>query len=161
MADSMKEKPVDESHIGKLSCKLNCCNDCIHVLKSMVDVVAARAGLNEIRSSRMVLAVDELFANIARHGYGGKPGLVEMEAGIRHDEDGRTRLCFEFRDFAPPVRNAETLQGRRMDDISPGGLGLHLIRTVMDEVHHECLPDGNRWLLVSYVREGEEDEHEH
>ncbi|MFQ5581030.1 MAG: ATP-binding protein [Mariprofundaceae bacterium] len=157
--DKAAANHIDDSHADRLSCKLNCCNDCIHVLKSMVEVVGARAGLNEIESSRMVLAVDELFANIARHGYGGKPGTVEMEASIHHNEDGSRQLRFAFRDFAPGIENADTLQGRCMDDVTPGGLGLHLIRAVMDEVHHEALPDGNRWLLVSYINGG--DKHGH
>jgi len=117
----------------------------------MVEVISQRAGLNDKETNRVVLAVDELFANIAQHGYQGKEGPIEMKAGCDDNV-----LRFEFRDYAPPLINEDTLQGQPMDtsQIRPGGLGLHLIYAIMDEVRHQRLDDGNRWFLGKYLQGG-------
>jgi len=115
----------------------------------MVEVMGRRAGLNDKETNRVVLAVDELFANISQHGYHGKEGPIEMKAEC---DDGFLR--FEFRDYAPPLMDKDTLQGQSMDasQIRPGGLGLHLIYAIMDEVGHQRLDDGNCWSLTKHLQ---------
>jgi len=115
----------------------------------MVEVMSRRAGLDDKETNRVILAVDELFANIGQHGYHGKEGSIEMKA--EYDGDS---LLFEFRDYAPPLMNEDTLQGQAMDasQIRPGGLGLHLIYAIMDEVRHRRLDDGNLWSLTKYLQ---------
>jgi len=135
-----------ETEASVLSCTLNSQCDCILILRSMVEVIGGRAALDVMEINRMVLAVDELFANIGEHGYRNKPGIIEMKAGVKHSE-----LCFEFRDFAPPILDDSSLTGRDLHDVRPGGLGLHLIHSVMDETHHKPLADGNRWVLIRYL----------
>jgi len=132
-----------------MSCTLNSACDCVHVLCSMVEVVGHRYGLDEKQINRMVLAVDELFANIGQHGYRGEEGLIEMHV----DYDGRA-LCFEFRDYAEPIQDARIFSNRTPDihGLFSGGLGMHLIHATMDKFSHQPLRDGNRWLLVKYVQ---------
>jgi len=137
---------------SELSCKLNSACDCIHILRSVVEVMGARVGMDDMQTNRMVLAVDELFANITRHGYKGDCGTIELRAELGHDA-----LKFVFRDYASPIRNHGDLQGRDMEKVRPGGLGLHLIDAVMDEFHHQAMPDGNSWTLVRHLK-GENDE---
>ncbi len=131
----------------ELSCKLNSACDCIHILRSMVEVMGARVGMDDVQINRMVLAVDELFANINKHGYKGSCGTIELNAELGHDA-----LKFVFRDYAPPIENPDDLQGRDIEQVRPGGLGLHLIDAVMDEFHHQAMSDGNRWVLVRYLK---------
>lgn len=133
----------------------------------MVEVMGRRAGLSDKQTNRMVLAVDEMFANIARHGYHGYEGKVEMSACWHGDE-----LSFELRDYAAPLSENEmrgwsTARGAHDEPlfaaempqadagIKPGGLGMHLMRAVLDRIEHEALADGNRWRLVKYLRHPE------
>lgn len=136
---------------SSLACTLNSGCDCIQVLASTVEVISRRAGLSDRDVNRVVLAVDELFANIGRHGYGGREGRVELRA----ERDG-TELRFTLRDYAPPLTGMAGLgaDAPAEDDEypRPGGLGLRLIRAIMDEVRHERLADGNRWVLVKRIR---------
>ena len=134
----------------QFSCRVSSDCDCVQILQSMAEVFAARAGLDDIEANRVVLAVDELFANIVRHGYAEMAGAVDVEAAII-SSDSDMELRFSFRDYAEPVAKLEDLKGRDLDKVCPGGLGLHLIRMVMDEVTHEVLPDGNRWMLIRRV----------
>lgn len=143
----------DNSRIGQLHFRLNCRDDCVHVLRSMVEVIAARAGLDDVCANRVALAVDELYANIVRHGYHGAPGPVEFETRIHRADGEEQELLFVFRDFATPLTDTgwkEVAHPLHHDaeKIEPGGLGVHLIHSIMDRVEHEALPDGNRWLLI-------------
>ena len=131
----------------QFSCRVSSDCDCVQILQSVAEVFASRAGFDVIETNRVVLAVDELFANIVRHGYAEHPGEIEVDAAIVPIESGM-ELRFSFRDYAEPVAKLEELKGRDIDKVCPGGLGLHLIRMVMDDVEHEALPDGNRWALV-------------
>jgi len=136
--------------VNMLSCKLNSSCECIHVLSSMVEVIGHRAGLSDKLTNRMVLAVDEMFANIAQHAYHGHEGKVDMAADWHDDV-----LSFELRDYAVPLTGREMAGWPSMqqsgEELQPGGLGIHLMQAVMDRIEHEALADGNRWRLIKYL----------
>jgi len=156
---------LEKSEVGKLKFELVCQRDCVHVLHSMVEVIALRAGLNDMETNRVALAVDELFANIADHGYGDVPGRVQFESKIHINDDALKELHFMFRDFAPVVDIKGWNCGARTEcsasDIVPGGLGIQLIHSIMDVVEHRSLDDGNQWTLIYICKQrmkGEGDE---
>jgi anti-sigma regulatory factor (Ser/Thr protein kinase) len=141
----------ENSQVGKLCLQLNCNSDCVHVLRSMVAVMTVRAGLDELQSNRVAIAVDEVFANIAAHAYGGKPGRVEFETQIFPRGDKSRELVFSFRDYASVGWTGSfegiTAEEPDAETLCPGGLGLKLICSVADYCEHEILDDGNRWQL--------------
>jgi len=150
----------ESSHVGQLSLQLNCNSDCIHVLRSMVAVMSARAGMDELQSNRVAIAVDELFANIATHAYLGKPGKIEFATRIGRRADAAQgesgqELIFDFRDYASVSLSDDpsdiVSHAPEEDGLCPGGLGLKLICAVADRCEHEILDDGNRWRLVFNV----------
>ncbi len=145
------------SHVGKLCLQLNCNSDCIHVLRSMVAVMTARAGMDELQSNRVAIAVDELFANIANHAYAGKPGRVEFVTEIEQSKPGRQQLVFDFRDFAAIGWEGDIAEEAARpvdaDQLCPGGLGLKLICSVADRCEHVVLDDGNRWRLAFNIKQ--------
>src|SRR3972149_5735174 len=95
----------------------------------------------------MVQAVDESASNIILHGYRGKPGTIEVE--IRREGDS---LVAYLRDQAPPFDPTSVpppdltlpLHKRPM-----GGLGVYLVKQLMDSVSHRLLPDGSNELSLS------------
>jgi len=149
---------LEQSQVGKLKFELICQRDCVHVLHSMVEVIALRAGLTDMETNRVALAVDELFANIADHGYGDTPGRVQFESKIHINDDGMNELHFMFRDYAPVVDIQGWDCGNTTQcsatDITPGGLGIQLIHSIMDVVEHVALDDGNQWTLIYICKSG-------
>jgi anti-sigma regulatory factor (Ser/Thr protein kinase) len=140
------------SHVGELHLMLNCNSDCIHVLRAMVAVMAARVGMDKIRSNRAAVAVDELFANISAHAYGGKPGRLEFETRVREQKNGRKELIFKFRDYASRDWNGNFSDDKDVapdcgEPVKPGGLGLKLIHSVADSCEYEVFENGNQWRL--------------
>ncbi len=99
-------------------------------------------------------AVDEALTNIMRHCYNGRtdqpielycrrvpPSSSELGDGLE------ILLC----DQGPAVDPAK-LRGRRLDEIKPGGLGLHFIRQSMDVVEYQRVGNANQFRLVRYLR---------
>lgn len=146
------------SHEGKLSLQLDSSSDCIHVLRSMVTVMTSRAGMNAMRSNRVAVAVDELFANIAAHAYSGKPGKVEFETAICGSPEDQF-LVFDFRDFAEVCWQGDIDEVASLpqdfEQLCPGGLGLRLIHSVTDCCEHNVLDNGNHWRLIFNIDDGE------
>jgi len=146
---------TDGSQMGKLQCQLNSYYDGEYVLRSMVRLVCMRVDIDPRQCNRMALAVDEMYVNIAKHGYGGKPGRVEFDVRIHRESVKNKVLCFSFRDYAPHV-TLETLKrlvsGNEKRHISPGGRGWALIFSIMDRVDHQSLAVGNVWRMVYQCR---------
>lgn len=75
--------------------------------------------------------------NVIQHAYGDKRvGDIKLDV---YFEDGE--LIFQLIDYADPV-DITTLKPRELDDIRPGGLGVHFIREVMDNVTMDKRPNG-------------------
>ena len=93
-------------------------------------------------TEEVILAVDEACQNVVRHAYGGRDdGEIAVE--LRRDGDD---FVVEVQDFAAPV-DVDTVKGRDLNDIRPGGLGVHLIREIMDDVQFVTPPAGVGNLL--------------
>lgn len=80
---------------------------------------------------KVVLAVDEACANIIKHTYKGDQSQT-IDILCKGDKE---RLEFVLRDCGPPV-DVENIRPREINEIRPGGLGTHFIRSIMDEVDY-------------------------
>lgn len=80
-------------------------------------------------ADRWVLAINEACMNIIQHAYGADTnGEIIIEVWRSGHE-----WIFRLTDFAKPVDKTKVC-ARDLDDIRPGGLGVHFIQEVMDEV---------------------------
>ena len=109
----------------------------LRLVRRAVNDVVHLLGFDESASQRVVLAVDEAFANVIRHAYrGSSEGRVELSFWL--DDDA---LRFELRDFAEAI-DFSCIRPRDLDDCRPGGLGINLIDSVMDHWHFSQPEDG-------------------
>lgn len=94
------------------------------VIRDAVDM----AGMDADTADAVVLAVNEACMNIMQHGYAMNPdGRIDVTIS---SEPGA--LVFKLRDYAQHV-DVNKVCSRDLDDIRPGGLGVHLIGCLMDE----------------------------
>lgn len=85
----------------------------------------------------IVLAVNEACMNIIQHAYG-----ITTEGDIILEMfDEPDAVVFRLTDFAAPIKK-ECIKSRDLDDLRPGGLGVHLMTQVMDEVDFRNDPEG-------------------
>jgi serine phosphatase RsbU (regulator of sigma subunit)/anti-sigma regulatory factor (Ser/Thr protein kinase)/HPt (histidine-containing phosphotransfer) domain-containing protein len=100
----------------------------------------------------LLLGLDEVVANIVKHGYRGDPG-GSITLRLRIERDAMT---LEIRDQAPafnPLETAPPDLDVSLDDRPAGGLGLYLARSVVDGMEYERVGGENRLRLIrSLVR---------
>ena len=124
--------------------------------REMVLWVARRTGFNELDCSQIALAVDEALCNVFRHGYDrSTEGTIWMsiwpKAGTE-TEQGSIKIVIE--DEAKQV-DPEGIKSRDLDDIRPGGLGVHIIKEVMDHAVYEKRPQvGMRLTMTKTIKAG-------
>ena len=93
-------------------------------------------------------AVDEVLANVANYSYGDETGPVSVL--ITKEDDPRT-VILRFADngipFNPLEKDVPDTISLSADDRPIGGLGIYLVRKLMDEVSYEYR-DGKNILLL-------------
>jgi serine/threonine-protein kinase RsbW len=109
--------------------------------------IAGTIGFDPKEIDQIVLAMDEALSNVIRHGYCGacdRPIDIRME---RKTLPGRQGLEVTIRDYGKQV-DAKTINGRDLDDVRPGGLGVHIIRAVMDVAEYAPAEGGGMLLKM-------------
>jgi len=120
-------------------------------VRSMLVSLSEHAGFDEVSCGHIALAVDEALANVIRHGYGGREDC-RVWVHLWHLEQP-TGIRIVIEDLARQVE-PDLICGRDLEDVRPGGLGVHLIRTVMDKAHFEKRREGGmRLTLEKLVRD--------
>lgn len=116
-------------------------------LRAATNHLAQRVGFAEGSAGKISLAVDEAVCNVINHGYARAPdGRIAVR--IWADEMGSPSLRIVIEDDARQVDPSQ-IRSRNLDDVRPGGLGVHIIREVMDQVVYEKRPEGGMRLTMT------------
>jgi len=123
----------------------------LDVIRDFVGKLATIAGFEEEYVNKIQLAVDEACTNVVKHAYRGrrKAGKLDVEVVLNAStfrisviDYGRG---FDVNKILKRDINNHLLEFRR------GGLGIHLMRILMDEVNFSICPGKeNRVELVKY-----------
>jgi serine/threonine-protein kinase RsbW len=125
----------------------------LRVLRAAVEQVGQLAGLGPQEVDHLKLAVDEACANIIVHGYGKQPGRP-IVATLTLQPD---RLEVRLRDYGKKVP-PESIRPKEPSATRPGGLGVHLIHSCMDEVVYESADgEGMVLRLAKHLRKSSEE----
>jgi serine/threonine-protein kinase RsbW len=120
--------------------------DNLALIRHFVEERATALGAASSAIQDLLLAVNEATTNIMMHGYQGQPGVIEIEIRRRGNS-----LIIRLRDEAPPFDPiivpppdlSLPLEKRPL-----GGLGVYLIRQLMDDVTHRVTPQGGNELIL-------------
>jgi anti-sigma regulatory factor (Ser/Thr protein kinase) len=126
----------------------------LSVVRGAVGCLTETLGFPAAQCRSITRAVDEALTNIVRHSYGNRldqPIAIHFRRTQRRHE-GRVQSGLEILlcDRGPKVEESK-LRGRLLDNIRPGGLGLHFIRQAMDTVEFTRKGLTNRLRLVKYL----------
>ena len=113
-------------------------------IRRRVKGIAETEGLAAMAASDVALAVSEAVANVIEHGYQGQPGRFIRLQVAREP----TRLLFVIDDDAPYV-SPDDIAPRPLDELRPGGLGVHFMRALMNQVTYEARQGGGNRLRMA------------
>ena len=124
------------------------------VVRNALGQLAATLGFSEPDCRAVVRAVDEALTNIIRHAYHGDAERP-IEASFRRihaPRDGESADALEIvlEDYGVTAE-PEKMCGRALEDVRPGGLGLHFIRECMDTVEFSRSNGKNQLRLLKFL----------
>jgi anti-sigma regulatory factor (Ser/Thr protein kinase) len=130
----------------RFSCRLN-------NLEKVYDYVAKyaiKAGLNEAEVYAVQLAVDEATTNIIEHGYGREcSNRIDVTCEVL--DDGLKVVLYDDAEPFNPDDVPEPETNVPLEEIKPRGLGVFLMRKMMDEVQFQSTPDrGNTLTMIKH-----------
>ena len=119
----------------------------LSVIRRFVQERATALGAAQDVIADVILATDEAVTNIIVHGYQDGPGMIEIELR-RSGNAVIVNLRDESAPFDPTSVPAPDLT-QPLEERPLGGMGIHLIRQLMDEVTHHITPQGGNELIMT------------
>jgi serine/threonine-protein kinase RsbW len=119
----------------------------IPTITSFVGEAAEAAGFGESGVFHCQMAVDEACTNVIEHAYGGEDvGDIQITCTV---EPGtcQVEVFDRGKPFIPEEIPEPSMQAT-IENLKPGGIGLHLMRQVMDTVEFSFTDAGNRLLMI-------------
>jgi len=124
------------------------------VVRHALAQLAETLGFSRAECRAVVLAVDEALTNIIRHGYGGEEGHPIHASfrwiAVRRDGKHGRALEIVLEDSGKKIDCAK-LCGRPLEDVRPGGLGMHFINECMDAVEFRRKLGRNQLRLIKLL----------
>ena len=93
------------------------------------------------------LVLEELVLNVVNYGSGGREGEIKIEL-VSEAEMVTIQIIDDGRPFDPLTDAPEPDTESSIEDRAVGGLGIHLVRTMMDEVSYRREENKNHMRLV-------------
>ncbi len=119
-------------------------------ISKFVTAGAEAAGLDDKAIYAVRLAVDEACTNIIEHAYEGLAAQKAQEIVCSYRVGAET-LTISLRNHGQPFDPEDAPEPdicSPLEERQIGGLGLYLIRRMMDEVCFSCGPDGSNILTL-------------
>lgn len=120
----------------------------LSALFDFVDEAAERYGLDEDSRFAVRLAAEEIFTNMIK--YGGGEARISISVEVR---DHRLQLAFVHPGAVPfDVTDSDDVDvSQPITERRPGGIGLFLVRRMMDDVAYEYSDGVARVTLTKYL----------
>lgn len=123
----------------------------ISLLAGFVDIIATENGLDQSLALKMNLAIEEAVTNIIMYAYPqGTTGRVILEAVVEGDVL-KIILSDYGKEFDPTtVPDADI--SASVENRHIGGLGIHLVRTIMDSVSYKRENGKNILTMITRIK---------
>ena len=119
----------------------------LHQILAWVRVRFAKKGVEVGTIRRIELASEEALVNVISHGYAGQKGKIEIELKWA---PGQVEII--VRDWGPPfdpLANAPHVDPEApAEERNAGGLGIYLMRQIMDELIYHRDKDANVLTMI-------------
>ncbi|MCH7494843.1 MAG: ATP-binding protein [Candidatus Marinimicrobia bacterium] len=123
----------------------------LKIIRDFITDVAEKAGFGEEASCDIALAVDEASTNVIKHAYRGGDDK-EITVNVKYD---KSKIVITISDsgkgFKPDSVDDFDIN-EYLKNKKRGGLGVHLIKSTMDEVEFKSEPgEANSVKMIKYL----------
>lgn len=120
-------------------------------IRNFISGIAVGMGFGKDDINKIELAIDEACTNVIKHAYRDMPN-GDIDINVNSDDD---KLAIKVTDYGKSF-NHETIQMPDMEkylaELRVGGLGIYLMKTLMDEVDYKVGPGKmNNVIMVKYL----------
>ena len=126
--------------------------DQLDAIRGFATQAARDAGMDDSQTYAVELAMDEACTNIIEHAYHGEDG-GDIECTCDYNKSSLTMVIRDHGKPFDPSNVSEPDLDADIDSRPVGGLGIYLIKKLMDEVHFEPMGEsGNVLTLVKHQK---------
>ena len=123
----------------------------LSVIREFIHAAAAQVGMNSGETEDIILAVDEACTNIMKHAYKSYPdGIILLK--LKYSEHKFTIIIVDYGNSFHPENVPDPDLQKYYKQHRVGGLGMYLMKTLMDEVKYSSVPGKyNEVYLTKYL----------
>jgi serine/threonine-protein kinase RsbW len=124
------------------------------LLKMVVDLASHVAALNQFSSSdsrKIALAIDEAITNVIKHSYQNVMS-EDIKLEFYSSPDG-LKIKILFTGVPPVLSNVTVDLSQMIKDGKKGGLGVELIRRIMDSVEYQTTGNVNTCEMIKWKKQ--------
>ena len=135
----------------KFKLRISSVTENLEIIREFINNIAHKGGFSEESVDQIELAVDEACTNVIKHAYNYSSKRM-LDISVFLDNEKIEIIIMDkgsgFNPDSLPIPNLE----KYMRVAKVGGLGIHLMRTLMDEVNFSINPGKkNQVSLVKYL----------
>lgn len=143
--------PSDSAYTVRFREGIQSRTDELHRIRQVVEREALGFGFDRETAFRLALAVDEACTNIIKHSYSNTPGQT-FELEIVTLDDRFEVVLTDYGNTFDPHSLPHLDMKRYLELCMRGGLGVHIIKLVMDDVVYNVMSNNaNQLRLVKYL----------
>ena len=120
----------------------------LNLVREFVASAAKDAGFDEITINNIIIAVDEACTNIIKHAYENKPDN-SVDVSITFDNNKFNIIIKDKGKSFDPSKISSPNMNEYFKQYKVGGLGIHLMRSLMDEVIYNSKPNEYNQMVLS------------
>jgi serine/threonine-protein kinase RsbW len=122
----------------------------LHMVHQLSKTLAESTGFDPVEAEQIALAVDEAATNVIQHAYDGEPGH-EIEIHFDPEGDSLDIVILHEGEALEAVPVPDFDLDKLVAEKRKGGLGLTIMRQMMDKVEHGRARTGkNMCVMVRY-----------
>ena len=123
--------------------------DCLSDVMEFVEGEMHGANIDKTKQTNIQIAVEEIFVNIAGYAYLSGEGDVTVSISVDPE-----KISLEFSDCGEhynPLAKEDPDISLSVEDREPGGLGIFMIKQLMDEIKYEHRDGHNILTVCKYI----------
>ena len=141
-----------KKELNKQRLKVSCRSNNLEHIRKFVSEIAKSYGFPETEVDKIELAVDEASANVVNHAYDVREGK-EIDVEVKAEKNKFTVVVKDMGKGFDPKKVQLPDMKNYLKTHKVGGLGIHLMKVLMDEVKFDIRPgEKNQVKMVKYLK---------